>query len=169
VFFACHGVMQKKQYYLLTQEADTGRLDETSLSGDTLRKTLGQYKCQVLLMLDACHSAGFDAGKKLSKLGLRPATDDATRDLTDDECGVAVMCAAMAHEKAEGQGGNGLFTRAVLEALEKKPGVPYNRHNQRMYIHHLQAYVFDAVSARSNERQHPFLSLPSIVESFVVR
>ena len=75
----------------------------------------------------------------------------------------------MSHEKAEGVGGNGLFTRAVLEALEKKPGVPFNRHDQRLYIHHLQSYVFDEVSVRSDQRQHPFLSLPWIVESFVVR
>ncbi len=169
VFFACHGVMHKKEYYLLTHEADADKLDTTCLSGTSLRKELKEYKCQVLLMLDACHSAGFGAGRKLSKLGLKPATDDATRDLTDDDVGVAVMCAAMAHEKAEGAGGNGLFTRAVKEALEKKPGVPFNRYNQRLYIHHLQAYVFDEVSARSQERQHPFLSLPSIVESFPVR
>jgi WD40 repeat protein len=171
VFFACHGVKHKKEYYLLTHEADTENLDKTCLSGDALRKTLAEYKCQVLLMLDACHSAGFGEGKKLSKLGMKPATDDVARDLTEDDYGVAVMCAAMGHEKAEGKGGHGLFTQAMLEAMEKKPGVPvpFNRHNQRVYIHHLQAFVFDEVSARSEERQHPFLSLPWVVESFVVR
>lgn len=171
VFFACHGVKHKKEYYLLTHEADVEKLDKTSLSGSDLRKALADYKCQVLLMLDACHAAGFGQGQKLAKLGLKPATDDATRDLTEDDCGVAVMCAAMSHEKAEGKAGHGLFTHALLEALEKKPGVPvpFNRYNQRVYIHHLQAFVFDEVSARSEERQHPFLSLPWVVESFVVR
>ena len=82
-----------------------------------------------------------------------------------------VMCAAMGHEKAEGVSGHGLFTQALLEALEKKPGVPvpFNRRNQRVYIHHLHSFVFDEVSTRSEERQHPFLSLPWVVESFVVR
>jgi WD40 repeat protein len=171
VFFACHGVKHKKEYYLLTHEADVDQLDKTCLSGDALRKSLAEFKCQVLLMLDACHSAGFGEGKKLSKLGLKPATDDVARDLTDDDYGVAVLCAAMGHEKAEGQGGHGLFTQAMLEALEKKPGVPvpFNRHNQRVYVHHLYSFVFDEVSARTEERQHPFLSLPWVVESFVVR
>jgi uncharacterized caspase-like protein len=169
VFFACHGVKHKKEYYLLTHEADTANLDKTCLSGDALRKTLAEYKCQVLLMLDACHSAGFGEGKKLSKLGLKPATDDVARDLTDDEFGVAVMCAAMGHEKAEGKGGHGLFTQAMLDALEKKPGVPFNTFNQRLYVHHLHGYVFDQVSHRSDDRQHPFLSLPWVVESFVIR
>jgi WD40 repeat protein len=169
VFFACHGVKEKKGYFLLTHEAQTKKLAVTSLSGDDLRRELAEFKCQVFLMLDACHAAGFGEGKRLSKLGLKPATDDVTRDLTDDDCGVAVMCAAMGYEKAEGQGGHGLFTKAVLEALEKKPGVPFNRQNQRVYVHHLQSYVFDEVSIRSKDRQHPYLSLPWIVESFVVR
>jgi hypothetical protein len=98
-------VKDKREYYLLTHEADTDNLDKTCLSGDALRKALAECKCQVLLLLDACHAAGFGAGKKLANLGLKPATDDMARDLTEDEYGVAVMCAAMSHEKAEGQGG----------------------------------------------------------------
>jgi WD40 repeat protein len=169
VFFACHGVKYKKEYYLLTHEADTASFSETCLSGDALRKSLAEYKCQVLLIMDACHSAGFGQGKKLATLGLKPATDDVARDLTEDEFGVAVMCAAMGHEKAEETGGHGLFTQAMLDALAKKPGVPFNTFNQRLHVHHLHSYVFDQVSHRSQERQHPFLSLPWVVESFVVR
>ncbi|HZZ80251.1 MAG TPA: caspase family protein [Gemmataceae bacterium] len=170
VFFACHGVKENKEYYLLTHEANLQTLATTSLSGADLRKHLGQFKCQVLLMLDACHSAGIGGGK-LAQRGLKPATDDIVRDLTDDEYGIAIMCAAMGHEKAEAIRGHGLFTQAVLDTLEKKPGVPipYNRHNDRVYVHHLHSFVFDEVSTRSENRQHPFLSLPWIVESFVVR
>ena len=171
VFFACHGVKAGKEYYLLTHEARFNALGDSALSGHDLRKHLGEFKCQVLLMLDACHAADFGAGQKLAKLGMKPAADDAARDLTDNEIGVAVMCAAMGYEKAEGKAGHGLFTQALLEALEKKPGVPvpFNRHDQRVYVHHLQSYVFDEVSARSGNRQHPFLSLPWVIESFVVR
>ena len=150
-------------------DGDADDLTGTCLSGEMLRKSLAEFKCQVLLMLDACHSAGFGEGKKLAKMGLKPATDDVARDLTEDDVGIAVMCAAMVHEKAEGVDGHGLFTRALLEALEAKPGVPRNRRNQRVYVHHLQSYVFDEVSDRSQDRQHPFLSLPWVVESFVVR
>jgi uncharacterized caspase-like protein len=169
VYFAGHGIKQKANYYLLTHESDLDQLDKSSLSGANLRKSLSGFKCQVLLMLDACHSAGFGEGKKLTTLGVKSATDDVVRDLTDDDYGIAVMCAAMGHEKAEGTAGNGLFTRAVIEALEKKPGVPFNRVNQRMYVHHLHSFVFDEVAARSQDRQHPFLSLPWVVESFVIR
>jgi WD40 repeat protein len=169
VFFACHGVKHQKEYYLLTHEADMDDLDRTCLSGDALRRTLAGYKCQVLLMLDACQSAGFGKGKKLAKLGLKPATDDAIRDLTDEDCGVAVLCAAMGHEKAEGKDGHGFFTRAVLDVLEKKPGVPSSHRNGRIYVNHMHTYVLDEVRAVSEDRQHPYLRLPWVMEYFVVR
>jgi WD40 repeat protein len=161
VFFAGHGVKEKDKFYLLTVEAKTNDLAKTALSGEDLRKALGDVSssCQVLLMLDACHSS---AGVK----NFRPAVDDITRNLTDDECGVAVFCAAMAHEKALEKSGNGLFTRAVGDALQSAKGHP---RTGRLYLHHLHAYVFDRVSDESDDRQHPFLSLPWIVESFPVR
>ena len=161
IFFAGHGVKQKDKFYLLPVEAKTAELAKTAISGDELRKALGEFPCQVLLMLDACHSS---AGLK----NFRPAVDDITRNLTDDDCGVAVLCAAMAHEKALEIGGNGLFTKAVVDGLNRGDGVPFNTFNRTMYIHHLHSYVFDRVSHLSGERQHPFLSLPWVVESFPV-
>ena len=44
--------------------------------------------------------------------------------------------------------------------------VPFNRSNQLLYIHHLQAFVFDRVSEQSAGRQHPYLNLPWVVQSF---
>jgi WD40 repeat protein len=167
--FAGHGVKDKDQFYLLNVEANVFKLPATGLSGDELRKAVAEFPCQVLLMLDACHSAGFGAGGKLANAGLRPATDDATRTLTDDDVGVAVMCAAMAHEKAIEMKQHGLFTQAVLEALEGGPKVPRHGFNNMIYIHHLQSYVFDQVSGISDGQQHPFLNLPWIVESFPLR
>jgi WD40 repeat protein len=167
--FAGHGAKDKDQFYLLPVGADVFDLANTALSGDELRKKVMDFPCQVVLVLDACHSAGFGEGCKLATAGLRPATDDATRMLTDDDVGVVVMCAAMGHEKAiELKNGGGLFTSALLDALAAGPGV--QRHpNGKIYIHHLHSYVFDQVSYRSEERQHPFLHLPWIVESFPVR
>ena len=115
VFFAGHGVKEKDKFYLLPVEAKTTDLAKTAISGEELRKALGDFPCQVLLMLDACHSSG-------SLKNFRPAVDDITRNLTDDDCGVAVMCSAMAHEKALEKEGNGLFTRAVVQALNRAEG-----------------------------------------------
>jgi uncharacterized caspase-like protein len=168
VFFAGHGVKEKDEFYLLTVEAQVGTLDKTALPGKSLSGALGEFPCQVLLLLDACHSAGFGEKGKLRQKQLAPATDDATRALTDDDIGVAVMCAAMGSEAALEKEGNGLFTRAMLEALSHSDAVPYNRANRLLYTHHLHTFVFDQVSERSNGRQHPFLSLPWVVQSFPV-
>jgi uncharacterized caspase-like protein len=159
VFFAGHGVKLDKEYYLLTVESDMTNLPRTAVSGTELRKALADFPCQVLLMLDACHSA---AGAK----AFRPATDDLTRSLTDDDVGVAVLCAAMGHEKAAEKAGNGLFTRALLETLEKAKG---HSRTGRLFVHHLHSNIYDRVSEESDDRQHPFLSLPWVVESFAVR
>ena len=80
-----------------------------------------------------------------------------------------MYCAAMGNEKAEEIGQNGLFTKAFTDALMANKDVPFNHTNHRQYIHHLQAYVFDKVSAESHEKQHPFLHLPWVVQSFALR
>jgi len=159
IFFAGHGVKEKDKFYLLPVEVKTTDLARTAISGEELRKSLGEFPCQVLLMLDACQSSG-------SLKSFRPAVDDITRNLTDDDCGVAVMCAAMAHEKALEKSGNGLFTRAVVQALNRAEGVPFNRHNRLFYVNHLHTFVLDEVREQSGDRQHPFLNLPWVVESF---
>jgi hypothetical protein len=162
MYFAGHGVADGGDFYLLPVEADTAKLPATAVSGKELRKQLADMPCQVLLILDACHSA---AGVKAFK----PATDDVARQLTDDECGVAVFCAAMGTEYAQEAKGNGLFTKALIEALSRSERVPYNYGDGRQYVHHLHAYVFDEVQRLSQDQQHPFLNLPWVTPSFPVR
>jgi len=166
-FFAGHGVREKQQFYLVTNDTKLGNLANTALSGEDLRKVFLDCPCQVLVLLDACHSG---AGAKALR-GFKPATDDASRELTDEECAVTLLAAAMGHEKAwEPRGGkNGLFTQALLEALERSKDSMYNRRDGRQYVHHLFAEVLDQVQDASNDRQHPFLSLPWTIESFPVR
>jgi WD40 repeat protein len=157
--FAGHGAREGRKFYLLTVDADPGKLAQTALSGDDLRTALADMPCQVLLLLDACHSAA----------GVRAFSDEATGKLSDDECGVAVLCAAMGAEEAQEKNGHGLFTRAVLEALGESDGVPFNRHDRRQYVHHLGAFVQDEVKEASHDEQHPFLTMPYVTESFPIR
>ncbi len=164
VFFAGHGVKTSKGLYLLTVEADPKNddtLQATALSGAELQKHLGGLPCQVLLLLDACHSGTI-------KTGFRSATDDLTRVLTDDEVGVVVLCAALGHEKAEESTGHGLFTLAVVEALRQEKGVPFHPVNRQLYVHHLYSYVADRVSILSSDRQHPYYLPPALVPPFAL-
>jgi WD40 repeat protein len=164
VFFAGHGVrdQKKSEFYLLPVDARTNRLDGTALSGTLLREKLSDMPCQVLFIMDACHSA---AGIRAFK----PATDDATRTFTDDTCGVVVLCAAMGQEFAIERAGRGLFTASLVKALQATENAPFNIHDRKQYLHHLYSFAFDEVQKDSQGRQHPFLSVPWITTSFAVR
>jgi WD40 repeat protein len=169
VFFAGHGAKFKDEFYLAPHEVKVDDLPGTALAGKKLRDDLAEFPCQVLLLLDACQAAGFGENGKLAQKKLKPATDDATRLFTADEVGVVVMCASMGYETATEDNKNGLFTRAFTEALTATKDVPFNHANHRQYIHHLQSYVFDKVAEESKEKQHPFLHLPWVVQSFPLR
>jgi WD40 repeat protein len=160
--FAGHGARQGQKFYLLTVDANPANLAGTALSGDDLRAALADMPCQVLLLLDACHSA---AGVR----AFTPATDEAARGLTDDETGVAVLCAAMGSEEAQEKDGHGLFSKAVIEALGRADRVPFNYRDGRQYVHHLGSFVFDEVKVASHDEQHPFLTMPYVTESFPLR
>ena len=166
-FYAGHGVRDGKDFYLLTYDADLKNLAKTALSGEKLRDRLADFPCQVLILLDACHSGAAVRGL----VGFKPATDDASRQLADEECGATLLAAAMGYEKAlePAHGKNGLFTQGLIKALGKTKELPHNHRDGRQYVHHLFSYVFDEVKALSKDRQHPFLSLPWTTESYPVR
>jgi WD40 repeat protein len=165
VFFAGHGVVQGGEFYLLTREADTGKkLAGLSLSGEDLRQAFSDVPCSVLLLMDACHSA---AGVKALKL--RPATDDLTRSLTDDQVAVTVLAAAMGYETAGERPGHGLFTEALLKGLNAGTGVPFDPYDHLMYAHHLYSHVFSEVRKASAGKQNPFLNMPWTVPPLALR
>ncbi len=162
LFFAGHGVKEADQFYLLTHDAKLNDLKGSSISGEALVKALGDFKCQVVLMMDACYSGA---------IGGRPsAVSDAARVLTTDDVGVVVFSAAMGNQKAiEVKGKGGLFTQALVDALEAGPSVPRNPYNSRIYVHHLKSHITDYVVHHSDDRQTPFVNLPWTVESFPIR
>lgn len=162
-FFAGHGIKQDNTFYLLTREADLGKsLKGRSLSGDDLRKAFADMECPVLLLLDACHSAG-------AVRSFRPATDDLTRSLTDDSAGVTVLAAAMAHEVASATAENGHFTAALLKALQAGEGVPFDPYEKALYTHHIYSVIFSEVRKATGGKQNPFLNMPWTAPPLLVR
>jgi len=160
--FSGHGVRADGEFYLLTWEADptSGKtLSETALSGAVLRRELTHFPCQVLLLLDACHSGAFGRGG---------AADEAARSLADVDVRVAVMCAALGHEEALERGGKGLFTAAVVRALEHDRGVFFDPDTGELNVYHLQAFVYQEVAKASEYKQTPYLKMPLALPPFVV-
>jgi uncharacterized caspase-like protein len=150
--FAGNGARQGRQFYLLTADADPDKLDKTALSAEDLRAALADVPCQVLLLLDASH-----AGAAVRAFA------------ADDSPGAAVFCAAMGYEEAQEKDGHGLFTRAVIEALSRADGVPYDHRDGRQYDRNLAAFVQEQVVAASHDTQHPFLMLTYVAEPIAIR
>src|SRR5262249_22004893 len=137
------------------------------------KEALAGVPCKVLLLLDACHSTA--VGPKT-----RPATDDLTRMVIDEDCAVAVLAAAMGKEFAL-EGGkrkllfdgkvvekeipNGLFTWALREALEGKAEADSDG---LVFVHDVYQHVFRRVREMSGRKQNPFLALPWNVKPFAV-
>jgi hypothetical protein len=166
IYFGGHGMKAPGGgLYLLTYDADMNNLDKTALSGKKLRDDLAKVECRgVILILDACHSGAI--GPKAN-----PVVDDLTRELTDDDCGVIVWCSAMGYEKAQidQDSGHGLFTLKLLEALDPKKGARPSIYDGKVYLHSIQAFVYEAVLHHSGQRQHPSLNIPWTVEAFALR
>ncbi len=165
-FFAGHGVREKQQFYLITQDARMKNLAKTALSGEDLRRAFADCPCRVLVLLDACYSATANLF-----LGQRGFHDAAGASWADEECEATLLAAALGREQAlEPRGGqNGLFTQALLRALQGKDNVVFNRFDGRQYVTHLYTEVHDQVQFESKGYQHPFLMQPWTVESFPVR
>ena len=114
VFYAGHGHRDRKtsQFYMLPQDVDVSDLPKTGVTGTAIKEKLKAVPGKVLVLLDACHSGS---------IGQSPAdpgslTDDVQRQLAAPDCGVVVMCAAMAQEEAGEAAAvqHGYFTAALL-------------------------------------------------------
>ena len=117
VFYAGHGHRDRKsgQFYVLPVDVDPADLPGTGVTGTAIKDKLKAVPGRVLVLLDACHSGS---------IGQSPAdpgslTDDVQRQLAAPDCGVVVMCAAMAQEEAGEAAAvkHGFFTAALLSGL----------------------------------------------------
>src|SRR5207247_2599819 len=126
-FFAGHGVRdEQREFYLLPLDGDPKKPAETAVSRQELKRKLQAIPGKVLVLLDACHSGA---------IGL--LFDDVSRELSDEDCGVVVMCAARPRQPAIEKDGNGYFTRSLVGGLSGKAP----KREGCVYVHSLQYYV----------------------------
>jgi WD40 repeat protein len=156
VFYAGHGEVEGKSFYLLPQDVKLADLAKTGLSGEELRQHLADLPGRVVLLLDACHSGRI--GNVIS---------DMARDLSDEDCGVVVVCAALGSERAGEADGHGFFCRALMEVLSgerpmAKVPPPRNPRDGLVYLHHVEQYVIDRVQDLSHDEQHPTAAQPAL-------
>ena len=152
-FFAGHGERDKEEFYLVPQDVDIKDLAKTGVSRQEIKKRVQALPGRVLVLLDACHSGA---------LGL--LFDDLSRELADEDCGVAVMCAARPSQFALEAKGQGFFTQSLVGGLAGKAP----QRNGSVFLHHLQSHVIDQVSELSQDRQHPVVVVPPWMPPFAV-
>jgi hypothetical protein len=166
-FYAGHGVNERSEFYLLTHGADLRDLAKTALSGGKLRERLAEFPCQVLVLLEACHS-----GQSAKALRAEKKGEEASQQLADEDCSATLIAASMGHERALAPAGgkHGYFTQGLLKALEGTTNdVTHDRSTGMQFVHHLFGDVFDYVRRQTGDRQHPTLSLPWTIESYPIR
>ncbi len=160
VHYSSHGqVGEDGGLYLLCHDTQRNDLKNTALEGHQLRDVLSKYICPVLLVLDVCHAGKFPV--------MRSPTDPLSRLLADDSCGVAVMTAALAHQKAEDTKAGGVFTQGLIKGLSgaAKGGA----RSKRLYAHTLFNYVFEYVSTETKGEQLPAYLASGSVPPIVLR
>ena len=152
-FFAGHGERAQDEFFLLPQDMKEDDLAGTCLSRQEIKKHMQALPGKVVVLLDACHSGA---------IGL--LFEDLSRQLINEDCGVAVMCAARPSQVALEAQGKGFFTQSLVGGLRGKAP----QRNGRVFLHHLQSYVIDAVADLSEDRQHPVAVVPPWMPPFAL-
>lgn len=165
VFLAGHGVNDRASgvYLYLPHGAELDH-DETMISGEELKRALGQIAGRVLLLLDTCHS-----GNLRGLWTARGAVDltRLTNDLATLESGVVVFAASAGGQasKESARWGNGAFTKAVIEGLKGR--ADYTRSGQ-ITVSMMEHYIFQRVMELTQEAQTPTSAKPGTVPDFVM-
>ena len=164
VFYAGHGHRDKRtsQFFMLPIDVDVADLPTTGVTGTQIKDKLQAVPGRVLVLLDACHSGS---------IGQSPAdpgslTDDLQRQLAAPDCGVVILCAAMAQEEAGESAAvkDGFFTAALLKGLGG--AAPRDRKDGLIHLTGLNYFVEQEVAELSNDEQHVVVDRPSTVTSF---
>jgi hypothetical protein len=108
LYFSGHGVLTKAGGYLCTADAET---DDWGIPMDEVVGEANRSKARdILLILDCCHS-----GQIANPALLQPNGADPLALLRED---MTVIAASRPPQEALEAGGHGLFTRAILDALD---------------------------------------------------
>ncbi len=191
VFFAGHGArLDETKMLFLTSNAEFKRAAaiEHGIGWDRIEKALHGARGRVLMMLDACH-AGY-----VSTDVIAPNEALARELAAGDRTGILVFSAARGSQfsyevppdnssgssrglelawdgkpppkQKDLQGGHGLFTSALLEALDGE--APDRDRSGAIEVNELVDYVTERVRAASNGKQTPWVARREMFGEFMV-
>ncbi len=194
VFFAGHGLRggeKNMEYFFGTHDVDFSAPESAGLAYPELESLVDGIPCrQKLLLLDTCHAGEIDDEEskaferqpaQLKENGVvlnrgnfsaiaNPAsvtTLEVMKSLFADfrrGTGAVVVSASAGHQYAIEASGNGIFTDALLEALQgKAPGG-----SQEVSVSLLANYVAKRVTERTNGAQRPDARSENLDNDFIV-
>ncbi|GEM_PF-4522659 len=145
LFFSGHGVRDGEDAYFMTIDSD-GNEPYTGVDFNLIRKNLVKLKdkkCRVIIFMDACHSGVLYGGK-----GARKEITFAEHDI------IGFYSSTASQESTEMKDvENGVFTRAVIDALK---GKAVNSEKQ-VTTNSLQTFISNEVIAKTKGAQNPIV------------
>ena len=163
--FAGHGSQDDQgRYYLSTAEFDLARLPQTGLAWSEVAQALRNTKGRVIIVLDACH-AGLSGTETLG------TNDDAAGALLSaSQAPMLVLAASKGRQQSyeNPSWGGGLFTHALVEALDNARGTYDLDHDGAIEVSELYRALKTIVARHSGGRQTPWLARKDLLGDFAI-
>ncbi|HMU39044.1 MAG TPA: caspase family protein [Pseudomonadota bacterium] len=162
LFLAGHGMNDPStgRYYFLPQDAELSAMMRSMVSQEDIQATLRNTPGKVILFLDTCHS-----GNLFGQWGMRGQADISAfvTELSAAQNGVVVFAASTGVGSSMEFEGNGVFTRALLEAIRGSAAYVAGRPTT---VNMLELYLSERVKALSHGTQVPTSSKPGSMPDF---
>jgi WD40 repeat protein len=161
VSFSGHGTRDENdKFFLVPVDINPRDVTRSCFAGDEFKKRLDKIPGRLVAILDACHSG--DVAEHVQP----PARSDSlVQDLSSEDSGVVVMCAALGREYAMESliTKAGYFTLGLVEGLEGHADVD---EDGVININELDMYAFARVKQLSHGMQNSTTSLPTGIRPF---
>jgi uncharacterized caspase-like protein len=159
VMFSGHGTMIRNQFYLVPYGSDSStpaRLEASAIPATQFQDKILELARhgRVLVLLDACRSAGLIGGPS----NTLPAADALKSVLTAANVTVLTSSTADTVSREDERWQHGAFTKVLLDALSGSGDVDTD-HNGVISIEELTAYVGDHLSQLTGGAQQLGLDL----------
>jgi hypothetical protein len=173
IYFSGHGgrmtIKGKERAFLVPVDFDLNRTEETWISREELGASLSKIKAgRLVVLLDACHSAGAGELPKAFPPGLafKAGVGNATYEALAQGRGRALLAACREDESSWilPDATNSLFTTKLLEVLNGATAAPGD---DTIKLLDVFRYVSVQVPKAMSE-QHPVFSTPSLENDFAV-
>jgi WD40 repeat protein len=159
VFFSGHGMRDTRgNFYFVPVDVNLRNPAATCVSGEALKKALGNMPGRIIAMFDACHS-GATAQRRAGR------TDDLARDLVTEDYGIVCMCSSLGDEVSLESAAvrAGFSTLGLVEGLSGKADL---NADQVIHLHELEVYAARRVRQMTGGRQNPVVGRPESFRSF---